>query len=131
MGGDVTAGIRAITGIIHRVRTIFLKTYGEDTLQCPYKHYSSLDRWQANRDLFSVFTFCNLLFVTTHLRQGKNVSILPPGDVNSGPIASRRGLLEDIPYLVVGAAVRRATSHDRVPGVSRDPGLSCGHFHKT
>jgi hypothetical protein len=24
---------------------IFLKTYGEDTLQCSYKDYSSLDRW--------------------------------------------------------------------------------------
>jgi hypothetical protein len=47
---------------------IFSKTYGEDTLQCLYKDYSSLDRWQANRDLLFVFTFCNLLFVTTHLR---------------------------------------------------------------
>jgi hypothetical protein len=32
---------------------IFSKIYGEDTLQCPYKDYSSLDRWQANRDLLS------------------------------------------------------------------------------
>jgi hypothetical protein len=39
--------------------TIFLKTYGEDTLQCPYKDYSCLDRWQANKDLLYVFTFCN------------------------------------------------------------------------
>jgi hypothetical protein len=38
---------------------IFFKTYGEDTLQCPYKDYSSLNRWQAIRDLLSVFTFCN------------------------------------------------------------------------
>jgi hypothetical protein len=36
---------------------IILKTYSEDTLQCPYKDYSSLDRWQANRDLLSIFTF--------------------------------------------------------------------------
>jgi hypothetical protein len=55
---------------------IFSKTYGEDPLQCPYKDYSSLNRWQANRDLLSVFTFCNLLSViyfsvTTQLRQGK------------------------------------------------------------
>jgi hypothetical protein len=75
---------------------IFLKTYGEDTLQCMYKDYSSLDRWQANRDLLSVYTFHNLLSITMHLCQGKKVSILVPGDVNSGPIASRRGLLETI-----------------------------------
>jgi hypothetical protein len=68
---------------------IFSKTYGEDTLQCPYKDYSSLDRWQANMDVLSVFTFCNLLFITTHLHQGKKVSILLLGDVNSRPIASR------------------------------------------
>jgi hypothetical protein len=36
---------------------IFSKTYGEDTLQCPYKDYSSLDRWQANRDLLSAIYF--------------------------------------------------------------------------
>jgi hypothetical protein len=34
----------------------------EDTLRCPYKDYSSLNRWQANMDLLSVFTFYNLLF---------------------------------------------------------------------
>jgi hypothetical protein len=75
---------------------IFLKTYGEDTLQCPYKDYSSLDMWQANMNLHYVFTFRNLLFVTTHLLHGKKISILPPGDVNPGPITSRRGLLEAV-----------------------------------
>jgi hypothetical protein len=78
---------------------IFLKTYVEDTLQCPYNDYSSLDRWQANRDLLFVFTFCNLLFAMMHLRQGKKVSILVSGDVNSGLIASRRGLLETVPIV--------------------------------
>jgi hypothetical protein len=68
---------------------LFLKNYGEDTLRCPYKDYSSLNMWQANRDLFFAFTFCNLLLVMTHLRQGKKVSILPLGDVNPGPIPSR------------------------------------------
>jgi uncharacterized protein (DUF302 family) len=68
---------------------IFSKTHSEGLLQCTHKDYSSLDRWQANRDFLSVFTFCNLLFATTHLRQGKKVSILVPGDVNSGPVASR------------------------------------------
>jgi hypothetical protein len=79
---------------------IFSKTYGEDMLQCLYKDYSSLDRWQANMDLLSVFTFCNLLFTTMHLRQGKKVSILVPGDVNSGTIASRRGLFEAVPIVL-------------------------------
>jgi hypothetical protein len=68
---------------------IFSKTYGENMLHCPYKFYSSLDRWHANRDLLSVFTFCNLLFVMLHLLcQGKSVSILSPGDVNPRPVPS-------------------------------------------
>jgi hypothetical protein len=79
--------------------TIFLKTYGEDTLQCPYKDYSRLDKWQANRYLLSVFTFYNLLSTVMHLHQGKNISILVSGDVNFSPIASRRGLLEAVPIV--------------------------------
>jgi hypothetical protein len=74
---------------------IFLKTYGEDTLQCPYKDYSSFDRWQANRDLLSAIYFS----VMTHIRQGKKVSILVSGNVDSGPVASRRGLLEVVPIV--------------------------------
>jgi hypothetical protein len=38
---------------------IFSKYYSEDMLQYPYKDYSSLDRWQAIRDLLFVFTFRN------------------------------------------------------------------------
>jgi hypothetical protein len=38
---------------------IFSKTYGEDMLRCSYKDYSSLNTWQANRDLLFTFTFCN------------------------------------------------------------------------
>jgi hypothetical protein len=78
---------------------IFSKTYGEDTLQCPHKDCSSFDRWQAKMDLLFVFTFDNLLFATTHLRQDKKVSILVPGDVNFGLIASRRDLLEAVPIV--------------------------------
>jgi hypothetical protein len=70
--------------------TIFLKTDDEDTLQCLHKEYSSLDRWEANRDLLSV---------TTHLQQGKKVSILPPGDMNPEPIALRQSLLEAVPIM--------------------------------
>jgi hypothetical protein len=43
--------------------------------------------------------FWYLLSITTHLRQRKKVSILPLSDVNIGPIASRRGLLEAIPIV--------------------------------
>jgi hypothetical protein len=66
-------------------------------LQWSYKDYSSHDRWLANMDLLYVFTFYNLVYVTRHLRQGKKVSILLPGDVNSGTVASRQGLLEAVP----------------------------------
>jgi hypothetical protein len=45
--------------------------------------------------------FLHLLTVTTHRRQGKKVSILPPGDVNPRPVPSRWGLLEDSPYRAV------------------------------
>jgi hypothetical protein len=38
---------------------IFSKTYGDDTLRCLYKDYSSLNKWQANRDLLLTFTLCN------------------------------------------------------------------------
>jgi hypothetical protein len=36
---------------------IFSKTYGEHTLQCRYKDYCNLDRWQASRDLLSAIYF--------------------------------------------------------------------------
>jgi hypothetical protein len=53
--------------------------------------------------------FLHLLYVIyysvmTHLCQGKKVSILPLDDVNPGPVPSRRDLLEDSPYHVVGVA---------------------------
>jgi hypothetical protein len=90
---------QSITGVIHHVRAIFSKTYGEETLRCPYKDYSSLNRWQANWNLLSTIYFP----VMTHLRQGKKACILPSGDVNPGPVPSRRGLIEDISYRAVGA----------------------------
>jgi hypothetical protein len=78
---------------------LIFENHSEDTLRCPHKDYSSLNRWQANRDLLSVFTLYNLLPVMMHLCQVKKVSILVPGDVNSGPVASRRGLLEVVPIV--------------------------------
>jgi hypothetical protein len=75
--------------------------------------------------------FPHLLSVTTHRRHGKKVSILPPGDVNPGPVPSRRGLLEDSTYRGVGVAVRRMTSHDRTARACGDLGMSCGDLRKT
>jgi hypothetical protein len=40
-----------------------------------------------------------LLFVMTHFHQGKKVSILVPGNVNLGPVVSRRGLLDAVPIV--------------------------------
>jgi hypothetical protein len=53
--------------------------------------------------------FLHLLYaiyfpVTTYLRPGKKVSIMPLGDVNPGLVPSRRGLPEDGSYRVVGVA---------------------------
>jgi hypothetical protein len=79
---------------------IFLKTYSDDKLRCPYKDYSSLNRWQANKDLHFVIYFS----ITMHRRKGKKVSIIPLSDVNPRPIPSRRGLLEDSSYHTVWAA---------------------------
>jgi hypothetical protein len=51
-------------------------------------------------DLLSEICFS----VTTHRQKSKKVGILASGDVNPGPIPSRRVLLEDSPYHAVGAA---------------------------
>jgi hypothetical protein len=55
------------------------------------------------------FYFLHLLYIIyysimMHLRQGKKVSFLPLGDMNPGPIPSRRGLLEDSHYRAVEIA---------------------------
>jgi hypothetical protein len=75
--------------------------------------------------------FLYLLFVMTHRRQGKKVSILPSGDVNPRPVPSRRGLLEDNAYRVVGAVVHRAMSHDRASRACGNVGMYCGHLRDT
>jgi hypothetical protein len=73
----------------------------------------------------------NLLSVTTHRREGKKVSILPPSEVNPGLISSRRGLLEDSPYCAVGAIIRCVMSHDCAHRVCGDLEMSCGDLRKT
>jgi hypothetical protein len=65
-----------------RIRTIVVLTGGKLT-------------WIYFLYLLSVLYFS----VMTHLHQGKKVSILVPGDVDSGPVASRRGLLQAVPIV--------------------------------
>jgi hypothetical protein len=77
---------------------IFLKTYGEEMLRCPYKDYNSLNRWQANWVLLYPIYYS----VMTHIWKVKKVSFLPLGEVNPGSVPSRHGLLEDNTYHVVG-----------------------------
>jgi hypothetical protein len=106
---------------------LFSKTYYEDALRCSYKDYSSLTKWQANRDLLSAIYFS----ITTHRWKGNKVRILPSGDVNPGLIPSRQGLLEDSHYRVDRGCVSVVwlvmTTHlGRV-----DLGMSCGRSLKT
>jgi hypothetical protein len=74
---------------------LIFENHSEDTLRCPHKDYSSLNRWQANRDLLLAIYFS----VMTNLRQGKKVSILMSSAVDSDHVASRRGLLEAVPIV--------------------------------
>jgi hypothetical protein len=68
---------------------IFSKTYAYDTLRCPYKDYSSLNRCKLTGFYFLPLLYAIYYHVTTHLRQGGKVSILPLGDVNPKPVPSR------------------------------------------
>jgi hypothetical protein len=63
-----------------------------------------LTRGKLNRFYFLHLLYVIYYFVMTHLREGKNISFLPPGDVNLIPVPSRRGLLKDSPYRAVGMA---------------------------
>jgi hypothetical protein len=50
--------------------------------------------------IYFLYLFSAIYFsVTTHLRQGKKVSILVLGDVDSVPVTSRQGLLEVVPIV--------------------------------
>jgi hypothetical protein len=82
---------------------IFLKTYSEDTLRCPYKYYSSLNRWQANWDLLSAFTFCNnyrsgyMTLPPVPLQEQPTVVVLLEGVVVSWSLAmDERGEHKDL-----------------------------------
>jgi hypothetical protein len=59
-------------------------------------------------DLLSAIYFS----IMTHLRQGKKVSIDVTGDMDSCPVALRRGLLEAVPIVRLGltSVMQRVTT---------------------
>jgi hypothetical protein len=59
-------------------------------------------------DLLSAIYFS----IMTHLRQGKKVSIDVTGDMDSSPVALRRGLLEAVPIMRLGltSVMQRVTT---------------------
>jgi hypothetical protein len=75
---------------------------------------------------FLQFTFCN--DTPMPRQEGKSH---PAGWCESRTRPLKTRLLEDSPYRAIEIVVHHVTSHDRVPRVSRDLGLSCGHFRKT
>jgi hypothetical protein len=83
---------------------IFLKTTARKHLEAHIRTIVVLTGGKLTGIYFLHFLYAIYYFVMMHLRQGKKVSILPLGDVNFEPVPSRRGLLEDSPYLAVGAA---------------------------
>jgi hypothetical protein len=116
---------QSLTSIIPRWRPYFLKPTVTILLDAHIRTVVVL-----TGDKITWIYFSHLLSVTTHRWQGKKVSIFPPGDVNPGPVPSRRGLLEDSFYCVVGVAIHHAMSHDRTLRACGDVGMSCGDLHK-
>jgi hypothetical protein len=91
-------------GIIHRVWSYFQKTIVRIRLDAHIRTIVVLTGGKLTGFYFRHLLYATYYSVTTHLRQGKKVSILPPGDANPGPVPSRGGLFEDSPYHVIGAA---------------------------
>jgi hypothetical protein len=83
---------------------LFLKTAVRICLDIHIRTIVILIGGKLTRIYFLPLLYAIYILVTTHLRRGKKVSILPPGDVNPGPVPSRQCLLEDSPYHAVGAA---------------------------
>jgi hypothetical protein len=95
---------QSIMGVIHRVRSYFWKHTMRKHLDAHIKTIVVLIGGKLTEFYFMYLFYAIYYSVTTHLWQGKRVSILPPGDVNLRPVPSRRGLLENSPYHAVGVA---------------------------
>jgi hypothetical protein len=79
--------------------TLFLKTAVRIRLDAHIRTIVVLTSGKLTGIYFVYFSSAIYFSVMMHLRQGKKVCILVPGDVDSGPVASRRGLLEIVPIV--------------------------------
>jgi hypothetical protein len=68
---------------------LFLKTVVRICLDAHIRTIVALTGGKLTEIYFLYLLYANYFSVMTHLHQGKKVSILVPGDVNSGPVASR------------------------------------------
>jgi hypothetical protein len=91
-----------ITGVIHPVQQYFQKPMVKRHLDTHIRTIVVLTGDKLIEIYFLPLLYTIYYSVMTHLQQGKNMSFLLSGDVNPGPVPSRRGLLEDNPYHTVG-----------------------------
>jgi hypothetical protein len=89
--------------VIHLIRLYFQKPTVRKHLEAHIMTIVVLLGDKLTGIYFLHFLYAIYYSVMTHLRRGKKVSILSPGDANPGSVPSRRGLLEDSPYRTVGA----------------------------
>jgi hypothetical protein len=92
---------QSITGVIHHVWPYFWKPMVRKCLDAHIRTILVLTGGKLIGFYIVPSLYAIYFLVTTHLWQGKKVSILPPGDVNPRPIPSRQGLLEDSPYCAI------------------------------
>jgi hypothetical protein len=92
---------QSLIGIIHRIHQYFRKPAMRKYLDVHIRIIVVLTGDKLTEIYFLYLLYTIYFAVTTHLRPDKKVSILPPGDVNPGPIPLRRGLLEDSLYRTV------------------------------
>jgi hypothetical protein len=91
-------------GIIHHVRSYFQKPIVGIHLEAYIRTIVVLIGGKRTVIYFLYLLSTIYFSVTTHLQQGKKVSVIPPGDLNHRHVPSRLGLLEDSPYHVLGVA---------------------------
>jgi hypothetical protein len=94
---------QSITGVTHHVRPYFQKPTVRKRLVAHIRTIVVLICSKLTRIYFLHLLYAIYFSVTTHLRPGKKISILPLGDVNPRLAPSRRSLLENSPYCMVGA----------------------------